>query len=390
MLGLSFDNEILKFSQSLDTILVPYSLTSLKLLFMVGAVVVIYFLRSVLYALLERVILKIDAIEHYSRDILDAIRGAVSLLMLVANLHFIVYIYNDFNTPQTILALFKIIYTLLLTFMLYRFVNTTAKVKLSSFGASDVKMKKDLINVGIKILNSLIMLVGLLFVLFFWGVDLTAVLSGLGIGGIAVAFAAKDTISNFFGTLSILVSDVFSQGDWIEVNSQEGVVVEIGLRVTTLRTFDNALISIPNGTVANADVKNWSKRTLGRRIMMKIGVKYDSKAQDIKNAVSQIYHMLDKHTGIATENTRYEHSNASFAKIVSKDDLEGVKKTLMVHVDEFAPLSINILIYCFTKTVLWDEWLAIKEDVMYKIMEILEQNNLSFAFPSLSLYTQES
>ncbi len=177
MLGLSFDDKILKFSQSLDTILVPYSLTSLKLLLMAGAVVVIYFLRSVLYALLERVILKIDAIELYSRDILDAIRGAVSLLMLVANLHFIVYIYNDFNTPETILALFKIIYTLLLTFMLYRFVNTTAKVRLGSLGASDVKMKKDLINVGIKILNSLIMLVGLLFVLFFWGVDLTAVLS---------------------------------------------------------------------------------------------------------------------------------------------------------------------------------------------------------------------
>lgn len=357
---------------------------------MAGAVVVIYFLRSVLYALLERVILKIDAIELYSRDILDAIRGAVSLLMLVANLHFIVYIYNDFNTPETILALFKIIYTLLLTFMLYRFVNTTAKVRLGSLGASDVKMKKDLINVGIKILNSLIMLVGLLFVLFFLGVDLTAVLSGLGIGGIAVAFAAKDTISNFFGTLSILVSDVFSQGDWIEVNSQEGVVVEIGLRVTTLRTFDNALISIPNGTVANADVKNWSKRTLGRRIMMKIGVKYDSKAQDIKNAVSQIYHMLDKHTGIVTQNTPYEHQNASFAKIVSKDDLEGVKKTLIVHVDEFAPSSINILIYCFTKTVLWDEWLAIKEDVMFKIMEILEQNSLAFAFPSMHIYTQSS
>ncbi|MDQ7068136.1 MAG: mechanosensitive ion channel family protein [Sulfurimonas sp.] len=221
--------------------------------------------------------------------------------------------------------------------------------------------------------------------------NLTAVLSGLGIGGFAVAFAAKDTISNFFGTLSILFSDVFSQGDWIEIDGNQGVVVEIGLRVTTIRTFDNALIAIPNGTFASKDVKNWDKRILGRRIKMHIGVKYDSKSEDIKNAIQEIRVMLDKHPQIATKATKYSHHNerTHTAKLVSKDDLEGVKNNLLVYLDEFSDSSINILIYCFSKSVKWAEWLETKEDVMHKIMAILEKNNLEFAFPSLSIYKEK-
>jgi len=372
-----------------DTFLAPYNLTSIKLLMMVGAIAFIYFLRKVLYKSLERVILKFEAIGQYSKEILDGIRTAVEIWLIVINIDIVFYIYNDFVMSENLRPFFNIIYTLFFTFVVYKFINRVATVKLGTICDSNVTMKRDLINVGIKILNSLIVLTGVLIILFFAGVNLTAVLSGLGIGGIAVAFAAKDTISNFFGTLSILVSDVFSQGDWIELNGKEGVVVEIGLRVTTLRTFDNALISIPNGTVATADVKNWNKRTLGRRIMMKIGVKYSSKSEDLKNAINEIRHMLDKHPGIATENTRYSHQYTNSAKLVSKDDLEGVKKTLFVHLDEFGPSSINMLIYCFSKSVLWGEWLEIKEDVMHKIMQILEKNNLEFAFPSLSIYNED-
>lgn len=385
---LPYTEQTLNLMKSIDAFLVPFQLSSMKLFLMVGAIGVIYFLRKVFYGLLERLILSFDAIKKYSQEILNAIRGAVELLLIVVNVHIVLYIYNDFSVGEGSRSFFSIIYTLFFTFVFYRFMNTIARVKLSSFAESDVKMKNDLINVGLKILNSVIVLIGLLVVLFFAGVNLTAVLSGLGIGGIAVAFAAKDTISNFFGTVSILVSDAFAQGDWVEVNSKEGVVVEIGLRVTTLRTFDNALISIPNGTVANTDVKNWSKRTLGRRIKMSIGVKYDSKSEDLRNAVNEIRQMLDKHEAIATENTLYEHNYSSVAKLVSKDDLEGVKKTLLVYLDEFGPSSINILIYCFSKSVVWGEWLETKEDVMHKIMEILEKNNLEFAFPSLSVYNE--
>ncbi|MDA3908375.1 MAG: mechanosensitive ion channel family protein, partial [Sulfurimonas sp.] len=209
-----------------------------------------------------------------------------------------------------------------------------------------------------------------------------------GIGGFAVALAAKDSLANFFGTLSILISDVFSQGDWIVIDGEEGTVVEIGLRVTTLRTFDNAIIAIPNSILANKGVKNWNKRSLGRRIKMNIGVKYDSKPSDIKNAIKEIRHMLENNPRIATLNTEYDYSYSKRSKLVSKDDELGVKRTLLVYLDEFSGSSINILIYCFSKSVVWSEWLGTKEDIMYKIMEILEKNSLEFAFPSMSIYKE--
>lgn len=247
-----------------------------------------------------------------------------------------------------------------------------------------------MVNVALKIINFLILIMGLLLVMHFAGANLATVLSGLGIGGFAVAFAARESLANFLGTISILMSDVFSQGDWIVVNGSEGTVVEIGLRVTTLRTFDNALIAIPNGTIANNDVKNWSRRTLGRRIKLSLGVKYDSKPSDIRHAITQIRQMLQEHNGIATIKTNYTYQKHKRTKLVSQEDSIGVKRTLLVYLDELSDSSINILVYCFTKTTDWNKWLETKEDVIYQIMDILANNNLEFAYPSLSVYHENN
>jgi MscS family membrane protein len=148
---------------------------------------------------------------------------------------------------------------------------------------------------------------------------------------------------------------------------------------------------MPNAIFANTQVTNWNKRTLGRRIKMKIGVKYDSKAEDIKKSVNEIREMLDKHPNIATQNTHHNYENIETTKkLISKDDYKGVKKTLLVYLDEFSDSSLNILVYCFTKSVDWQEWLETKEEVIYNIMEIAERNNIEFAFNSLSLYHENT
>ena len=374
-----------------DPLLQSYGLSVVKLLSMLLLILIIFFIRKVVYVSLESYILKIDLLSEYSAEISEKIKGSIESLIIIININMLIYVYNDFSSVELVSRLFNMIYGFYFTLLIYKVVNTVAKVKLSSVAGAKSNIKNDLVNVGIKIVNFVILIIGLLIMLFFAGVNLTAVLSGLGIGGFAVAFAAKDTISNFFGTLSILFSDVFSQGDWIEIDGHQGVVVEIGLRVTTIRTFDNALIAIPNGTFASKDVKNWDKRILGRRIKMHIGVKYDSKSEDIKNAIAQIRVMLDKHPGIATKATKYSHHNdrSHTAKLVSKDDLEGVKNNLLVYLDNFGDSSINILVYCFSKSVKWADWLETKEDVMHKMMAILEENNLEFAFPSLSIYNEK-
>ncbi|MEO1938750.1 MAG: mechanosensitive ion channel family protein [Sulfurimonas sp.] len=378
--------------QSIDRLLNDYHLSFVKILIILFLVVIIYIFRKLFYIVLHRYLINSKYLNEYAEEIIVRTKKTIELLIIVINIDMIIYVYNDFSSVELINKMFNMIYVALFTYFVYIVVNTIAVLNLNKLVRESSSVKAELINVGIKIINFFIFTIGVLFVLYFAGVDLTAVLSGLGIGGFAVAFAAKDTISNFFGTLSILFSNVFSQGDWIEIDGKEGVVVEIGLRVTTLRTFDNALIAIPNGTFAAKDIKNWDKRKLGRRIKMKLGVKYDSKREDINNAIVQIREMLQNHPEIATKDTKYEHARSHrskrMVKLVSQDDLEGIKRTLLVFLDEFSDSSINILIYCFSKSVKWEDWLRVKQDVMEKIMVILEQNNLEFAFPSLSIYDE--
>ncbi|MBN2824526.1 MAG: mechanosensitive ion channel, partial [Campylobacterales bacterium] len=170
------------------------------------------------------------------------------------------------------------------------------------------------------------------------------------------------------------------------VGSDEGTVVEIGIRSTTIRTFDNALISVPNLTLSNNSVKNWSKRLIGRRIKMHLGVTYTSNFDDIKNAIEDIKEMLLHHPEIATTNTQLKAHKEKSLRLISKEDARGVKTTLLVYLDSFGDSSINIMVYCFSRSVNWVDYLEVKQDVMFKIADIFKKNNLEFAFPSMSLY----
>jgi len=375
--------------QEIDAILGLYDLSIVKILIILFITLFIYIFRKIIFILLQKSFSKIEMLAQYSEILLSKLKKAIESLLLIVNLNLIIYVFNNFSNSATVTMAFNILYGVYFTAIIYIFINTLAMIQINNMAVKQTGVKSELINVGLKIVNFIIIIAGLLLALYLGGVDLTAVLSGLGIGGFAVAFAAKDTISNFFGTLSVLFSEVFSQGDWIEIDGQEGVVVEIGIRVTTLRTFDNALIAIPNGTFAAKEIKNWNKRKLGRRIKMSLGVKYDSKKEDIVNAINEIRDMLILHPDIASQNTKYEYKDLRRStKLVSKEDLQGIKKTLLVYLDEFDASSINILVYCFSKSVDWEDWLRTKQDVMEKIMDIFEANNLEFAFPSLSIYDE--
>jgi MscS family membrane protein len=372
--------------EPLAQMLQTYDPFFLKMVVIGISIIVIYLIRTVLFNLLQNALFKIHFLRDYSKNVVARIRKPFEILTFIVNFDIIVYVYNDFASIEVMRQIFTIMYVVMATYIIYALQNSVVIVKLENLN-ENTKIKNEVINIVLKIFNFIIFLFGFLLALHLVGVNLTAILSGLGIGGLAVALAAKETLANFFGTLSILISDSFSQGDWIVSSSVEGTVVEIGLRVTTVRTFDNALISVPNATLANSDVKNWSKRSVGRRIKMSLGVKYDSKREDIKKALIDIRFMLENHPHIATQSKEFEIQSCNHY-LVSQDDVLGVKKTLLVYLDEFASSSINILVYCFTTTVNWEEWLKVKEDVMLQIMEILEKNNLEFAFPSLSIYDE--
>ncbi len=250
--------------------------------------------------------------------------------------------------------------------------------------------RKEVINLILKIIYFIIFVIALLIVLSKLGFNVSAIIASLGIGGLAVALATKDILANFFASVMLLFDNSFSQGDWIVCGDIEGTVVEIGLRKTTVRTFDNALIFVPNSKLASDPIRNWSRRKMGRRIRMLIGLEYSATTEQIKKCVDEIKQMLLEHPGIAKGDDMGSKKASRYDRgIVSIDDLAGYKSNLFVVVDEFADSSINILVYCFSKTIVWGEFLAIKEDVMLKIMNIVEANGLGFAFPSQSLYVEE-
>jgi MscS family membrane protein len=316
--------------------------------------------------------------------ILQKTKRPFTLLLITVGAELIFMIYSGLSEVAWVFKVFNIIYVLISVFLLYRLGNAIAVVKIEQIDLSK-HVRNEVVNLGLKMMNILIGLIALIWVLKILGVNLTALLSGLGIGGIAVAFAAKDTIANFFGSVSILLGDLFEQGDWIAVDSMEGHVVEIGLRATTIRTFDNALIAIPNFKLADNGIKNWSRRLMGRRIKMIVGVTYESDMNDIKKALFEIKKMIKEHPHLMSDKTEFM-SNERQLKLVSKEDLKGIKRTVMVNLDNFNSSSIDIMIYCFSRSVVWAEWYEIKEDVMFKVAEILKENHLEFAYPTMMIH----
>ncbi|MBD3830536.1 MAG: mechanosensitive ion channel family protein, partial [Arcobacter sp.] len=246
-------------------------------------------------------------------------------------------------------------------------------------------VRKEMIVFILKIIKVMLILIVVLFLFTQLGIDVKAIAASLGVGGIAIALAAKDTLANFFASLNIMTDNSFSQGDWIRTDDFEGTVVDIRMRTTRIRTFDNAMITVPNSQIANAHIMNWSKRTIGRRIKMSIGITYESKMEDIIRLKHDIQDMLLNHPKIASNKTINISKTKAF-EAIKKEDLEGIKNTLLVFIDEYSSSSIDILIYCFSKSPVWEEWLETKEEVIIEIAKLVEKNNCEFAYPTQTLH----
>ena len=201
-----------------------------------------------------------------------------------------------------------------------------------------------------------------LMVLQSLGVSVSGLLAFGGIGGIAVGFAAKDMLANFLGGLSIYLDRPFAVGDWIRSpdRSIEGTVEDIGLRVTRIRTFDQRPLYVPNSTFSSVSLENPSRMT-NRRIYETIGVRYED-AGRVAKIVSDVQTMLKGHEDIAQD------------------------RTMIVNFNHMAPSSLDFFIYAFTKTTNWVEYHAIKENVLLRILEIVERNGAQIAFPTQTIH----
>ncbi len=213
-----------------------------------------------------------------------------------------------------------------------------------------------------KTIRTLVVALGVVILVQEWGYDVGGLIAGLGLGGLAFALAAKDTVANFFGCMMILIDKPFVVGDWIKTNNVEGTVEEIAFRSTRVRTFAQALVTVPNAMMAADSITNWT-RMGKRRITYKLGVTYSTKRSQMAECLHRIEEMLRNHNKIH-------------------------QQTIFVEFTDFGDSALEIFLYFFSKTTVWGEYLKVRTDVNLKIMEIVENLGMSVAFPSRSLYIE--
>ncbi|RME66647.1 MAG: mechanosensitive ion channel family protein [Verrucomicrobia bacterium] len=206
-----------------------------------------------------------------------------------------------------------------------------------------------------------LIIIGVILVIQNLGYSVGSLLTGLGIGGLAVALAAQESLGNFFGSVSIAADRPFKVGDWIQVgNKIDGDVEEIGLRSTKVRTWAKSQLTIPNKLLANEIIENWS-RMPKRRVKQVIGVTYESKPEEVEALVEDIRRLLREDEGVHQE-------------------------FILVNFTDFGAHSLDILVYYFTKTTKWLEHMDIRQRINLKIMRAVEARGLAFAFPTQTLY----
>ena len=229
------------------------------------------------------------------------------------------------------------------------------------------KISKPLVDWTLKGLKILVIVLGAVAILELWGIRVGPVIAGLGLFGVAVALGAQDLFKNLISGIMILMEKRFTVGDVILVSGEvEGVVEQIGFRSTLVRRFDSTPVMVPNYKFAEQSVTNYTRRH-HRRIRWLIGLEYRTSIDQLKNIRDEINNLIEKDDNFA------KNQNASF----------------YVRIDSFSDSSIDMLVQTFTVTNEWAEFLKIKENLAVKIIEIVENNEAGFAFPSQSLYVEK-
>jgi MscS family membrane protein len=226
----------------------------------------------------------------------------------------------------------------------------------------DIKVDRIFYPLISKILKAIVLAFAIIQIADIWVFNIQAFITGLGLGGLAFALAAKDFAANVIAGIIIIFDKPFSMGDWIKCKDLEGIVEDISFRSTKIRTFEKVLITVPNSMLANDPILNFNRRDT-RRVAMNLGLSYSTSTEKIKVCVDNIKCMLENHHGVE-------------------------KEAIQVGFDKFNESSLDICIYFFINRVNFSEYLEIKQDINYNIIKILEDKGVSIAFPSRSIYVE--
>ncbi len=295
--------------------------------------------------------------------IIDALEGPIRFIPIVVGFFLASQQFDRSGASQTFfLNLNRSLIAFTIFWALFQMVNPVFYVLSGIRAAFTESMIEWMAKAG----KTIFVVLGAAAILETWGIRVAPLIAGLGLFGVAVALGAQDIFKNLLAGLFVIGERRYNVGDWVKVaDVVEGTVESIGFRTTKIRRFDKAPVYVPNSKLSDDAVVNFSQMT-HRRIYWKIGLEY-------RTTIEQLRRIRD-----AIE--AYVLNSEDFAK--------PPEVPTFVRVDSFNDSSIDLMLYCFTRTTVWGEWLEIKEALAYKIKDVVEGNGTSFAFPSQSLYVE--
>jgi MscS family membrane protein len=306
--------------------------------------------------------------QHWDDVLVSAVEAPVRVVLwiIVAYLALVLDLYSFAEGFKAWLAqAYDTALVLLLAWFLQRLIRGVEAELLVQRQRRSAPVDKASVHATAQLLRIVLWVMAGLMVLQTLGISVSGLLAFGGIGGIAVGFAAKDMLSNFFGGLSIYLDRPFTKGDWIRSPDREleGTVEEIGWRLTRIRTFSQRPLYVPNAIFSQVALENPS-RMRNRRIYETIGLRYED-AGKLAVIVEQVRQMLLEHEEV------------------------DLSRTLIVNFVSFGPSSLDFFIYTFTKTTDWVMFHAIKQDILIRILEIIHGNGADVAFPTQTLHVDQ-
>lgn len=266
---------------------------------------------------------------------------------------------NTIAFSLTILC--KIIFGFTVLVLIFRTADLLVlKVMTPSSNKKRLNIDKHLTPILRSSLRIIALMIGFLLFLKILGYNINNIITGISFGGLIIAFAAQDTVKNFIGSIMLFMDKPFSVGDSIVVKGQSGIVEEIGFRTTKIRTFNNSLVSLPNNIAADNDVDNLGKRAF-RRFNTMLSLEYGTPRKNVKSFIENVRKAIEEHP--STKKEGYQ-----------------------VRLYQFAPSSIDILLNVFFETNDYNIELQSREELMFTIMEIADETNVSFAFPTQTIH----
>lgn len=260
--------------------------------------------------------------------------------------------------------LFEIFVNILILVIIFKFLNIFEKSILDKVSTEDKKSQMmRIVPALFRVVKLIIVFIAIASFLQTHGYSVSSLIAGFGITGLAVGLAANATLSNVFGTIAIISDKSFKMGDYIKIKDYEGIVEDINMRSTKIRTLDNALTIIPNSEIANTEIVNISAAHR-KRLFETIGVTYNTTNEKLQKAVKIIEEIL--------ANT------------------PEISKDFVVNINALADSAIEIRVHAYVKTKVFPTFLKIKEKFLLEVVKRFRENDIEFAFPSQSIYIEKN